>query len=83
MDVVVLKTMSLVRLMTKYFTPYHDGKHLDDEKLMKRIVYRRAKEVLVKAPNNIDMCVDGEIVNGKEFKLTICPKAIRFVVPEE
>ena len=83
LDVIVLKTMSLPRLMIQYFGAYHDGKHLDSEKLMKRISYKRAKEVLIKAPEAIDLCVDGEITNGKEFKCTVCPKAIKFVIPEE
>lgn len=83
LDVVVCKTMTFARLMGQLFGAYHDGKHLDSKKLAKKIVYRKAKEVEIKAPNNIDMCVDGEIVSGKEFKATIMPKAIKFVIPEE
>ena len=83
MDVIVMKTMSLMRLLIQYFGKYHDGKHLDDEKLMKRIVYRRAKEVTIVAPEEIDLCVDGEMIRGKEFKCTCMPGAIKFVVPQE
>lgn len=82
-DVIVLKTMSLMRLLIQYFGKYHDGKHLDEPKLMKRIYYTRAKEVEIKAPEDIDICVDGEMIRGKEFKCTVIPGAIKFVVPEE
>lgn len=83
LDVIVLKTMSLFRLLLQYFSKYHDGKHLDDEKLMKRISYKRAKVVTIKAPEDIDLCVDGEMIRGNDFTCTIMPKAIKFVVPEE
>ena len=82
-DVIVLKTMSLFTLLIKLFGKYHDGKHLDDPKLAKYVYYRRAKEIVIKAPEDIDLCVDGEMIRGKEFKCTVCPKAIKFVVPEE
>ena len=83
MDVIVVKTMSLMRLLIQLFGKYHDGKHLDDPKISKRLYYRRAKEVEIKAPNDIDICVDGEMIRGKEFKVTCLPGAIKFVVPEE
>ena len=83
MDVIVIKTMSLMRLLIQLFGNYHDGKHLDHPKISKRLYYRKAKEVEIKAPKDIDLCVDGEMIRGKSFKVTCCPKAIKFVVPEE
>ncbi len=81
-DVIVMKTMGLFRLLLQYFNAYHDGKHLDSPKLMKRIVYKRVKEVLIVAPEDIDLCVDGEMIRGNDFRCKICPKAIKFVIPE-
>ena len=80
-DVVMLKCMSLMRLMIQYFGKYTKGEHLDNEKLMKRIVYRRGKVIDIIGENEIDVCVDGEIVRGKEFKVEVMPKAIKFVIP--
>ena len=82
-DVVVLKCMSLMRLMIQYFGKYTKGEHLDNEKLMKRIIYRRAKTVDIIGKKEIDICVDGEMIRGKEFKVEVMPKAIKFVVPAE
>ena len=80
-DVVMLKCMSLMRPMIQYFGRYTKGEHLDNEKLMKRIVYRRAKVIDIIAKKDIDICVDGEIIRGKEFKVEVMPKAIKFVLP--
>ena len=81
-DVVMLKCMSLLTLMGKFFTPYTKGEHLDNPKLMKKIIYRKAKVVEIIGEKPIDICVDGEIVKGKEFKVEVMPKALKFVVPE-
>lgn len=82
-DVVMLKCMSLARLMIQYFGRYTKGEHLDNEKLMKRIVYRRAKQIEIIGKKDIDICVDGEIIRGKEFKVEVLPKAIKFVIPHK
>ena len=54
---------------------------MDNQKLMKRIVYRRGKVIDIIGEKEIDICVDGEIVRGKEFKVEVMPKAIKFVIP--
>lgn len=82
MDVTLLRCMSLMGLMIKFFTPYMKGEHLDNPKLAKKFEYARAKEVeIISAKKNIDICVDGEIVKGKTFKVECMPKALKFVVP--
>jgi diacylglycerol kinase family enzyme len=58
---------------------YTKGKHLD--KPRKKIVYRQAKEIKMVGPEEFDVCVDGEMIKGKEFKVTICPKAIKLIPP--
>lgn len=82
MDVTLLRCMSLMVLMMKFFTPYRLGQHLDNPKLMKKFEYVRAKEVEIISPKkDIDICVDGEIIRGKTFKVEVMPKAIKFVIP--
>ena len=81
-DVVILKCMSLARLMIQYFGKYQKGEHLDNEKLMKRIVYRRAKNIEIIAPKDIDICVDGEMIRGDHFFVEVVPAAIKLVIPE-
>ena len=73
-----LSRITFVRLLG----PYTNGTHLEDPRFQKYLTYRRAKEVTVKAPEGFSMSVDGEIVDGTEFKIGIAPKAIRFAVPK-
>ena len=81
-DVVILRCMSLARLMIQYFGKYQHGQHLDNEKLMKRIVYRRAKNIEIIAPKDIDICIDGEMIRGDHFDVEVVPNAIKLVAPE-
>lgn len=80
-DVVILKCMSLARLMIQYFGKYTKGEHLDNKKLMKRIIYRRAKKIEIIAPKEIDICVDGEMIRGDKFVVEVVPAAIKLVIP--
>ena len=49
---------------------------------MKRIVYRKAKNVEIIAPKEIDICVDGEMIRGDHFNVEVVPGAIKLAVPE-
>lgn len=82
LDVTLLHCMTLVGLMAKYFGPYQKGEHLDNLQKFKKFEYTRAKEVeIISAKKDIDVCVDGEFVRGKYFKIEVMPKALKFVVP--
>ena len=77
-DVCVLKTMTFLGLGMIIGT-YTKGKHLD--KPRKKIVYRQAKEIRMVSTKDFDVCIDGEMICGSEFKVEICPKAIKLVPP--
>lgn len=77
-DVCVIKTMTLIGLGL-FIGPYTHGKHLDKPK--KKIVYRQAKKIKFESHYEIDVCVDGEMIKGKTFEVEVCPKALKFVVP--
>ena len=82
MDVTMLRCMSLIGLMGKYFGPYTKGQHLDNPKKFNKVVYAQAKEVeIISEKKDVDICVDGEFVRGKYFKVEVMPKALKFVVP--
>ena len=79
-DVCVLKTMTFLGLGMIIGT-YTKGKHLD--KPRKKIVYRQAKEIKMVAPQDFDVCVDGEMIKGNNFTVEVCPKAIKLVPPSK
>ena len=80
-DVVILKTMTLFGLLLKMFNKYKAGEHLDNPKLAKKIIYTRAKNIKIESPKDIDICVDGEIINGKSFTVDIIPHGIKIIPP--
>ena len=81
-DVIILKWMSLARLMIKFFGPYQKGELFNNPKLLKKVVYRQAKKIEIISPKkDIDICVDGEIFNGKHFEVECLPGAVKFVIP--
>ena len=45
------------------------------------IVYRRAKQVRVRAPKGFSFSLDGEIIEENNFTVEVVPRAIRFVLP--
>ena len=79
LDVCVLKTMTLIGLGI-IIGPDERGEHLNKPK--KKIDYRRAKQVKIVAPKDIDICVDGEMTKGKEFLVTCLPGAVKLVMPK-
>ena len=78
-DVCVLKTMTFLGL-GMIIGGYTKGKHLNKPK--KKIVYRRAKEIKIVSPEEIDLCVDGEMIKGKDFAVEVVPGAIKLAIPE-
>lgn len=78
-DVCVLRGMSIIGL-GMIIGPYTRGEHLN--KPRKAITYRRAKEIKMNAPEDFDVCVDGEMVKGNDFVVEVVPGAINLVVPE-
>lgn len=81
LDVAMMKPMSLARLMIQYFGPYEKGTYMDSPKLMKRVIYRRCKQVEIIAKKDIDICIDGEMAKGSYFKVTCMPGAVKLVPP--
>ena len=80
-DVCLLRCRPLLAFLG-ILGPYTDGKHLDTPKYRKTLEYRRSKEITIEAPKDIDICVDGEMIRGSNFKCTVMPGAIKLVIPE-
>ena len=80
-DVCLIKPISRLRFV-KLLGPYTAGEHLDDPKCKDIVVYRRAKEIEVKAQPGFAYSLDGEIIYSDHFTVEIAPAAINFAVPE-
>ena len=78
-DVCVLKTMTFLGLGMIIGT-YTKGKHLNRKR--RKIVYRQAKEIKMVGLKDFDVCIDGEMIKGNNFTVSVCPKAIKLAIPE-
>ena len=82
LDVCLIKPISRFKFV-KILPVYTDGKHLDDERFRDCIVYRRAKQVEVVAPEGFCISLDGEIVANNRFTAEVMAGALQFVVPKK
>lgn len=78
-DVCVIKTMTFLGLGL-IIGKYTKGEHLNKKR--RKFVYRQAKEIEMVSPKDFDVCVDGEMIKGNNFKVSVIPHAIKLVIPK-
>ncbi len=78
-DVCVIKTMTFLGLGL-IIGKYTKGEHLNKKR--RKFVYRQAKEIEMVSPKDFDVCVDGEMIKGNNFKVSVIPHAIKLVIPQ-
>ena len=79
-DVALFRPLSRFTFV-KLLPVYTKGGHLDDPRFKKYFEYRRVKSVSISAPEGFSLTVDGEILDGTEFTVSVLPKALRFAAP--
>ena len=79
-DVCLIRTMCLMKFL-QILPVYTAGKHFEDKRFEKKIVYRQAKKVTVSSKKSIYLCLDGEMVAGTQFNVEIIPGLVNFVKP--
>ncbi len=80
-EVCLIKPISRLRFV-QILGPYTAGEHLDRSEMRDIVVYRRAKEVEVEAPEGFAFSLDGEIVYENRFTVKIEPGALNLALPE-
>ncbi len=80
MELALVKPLSRLKL-AGLLPVYKKGEYLEDPRLRGRIVYRQVKEARLTSDQEIILCLDGEIVNGKAFDIRVLPDAVRFILP--
>lgn len=81
-EVCLFKTCSLITFL-RLLTHYEKGDHLTHPFCKKKLVYRRAKHVIITSKNLIYICLDGETIAAGTFEVDILPKAINLVLPQK
>ena len=82
LEVTVVKPITLLKFMS-LLKPYKEGKHLEDPKFEKHIIYKRAKNVTIDSVKPMMLCLDGELITDTHFEIENIHEAITLVIPKE
>ena len=80
-DVCLIKKMSLFKF-AKLIKYYKDGTFLENEEVMKYVVYKKCKSVELDLAKPLHYSNDGEIAKTNKVFIDIVPLALNFVIPE-
>ena len=79
-EVGFVKSTSLIGLLS-LMGAYRKGTHLDNPRTRKHFIYRQAKTVCIHSHKPTELCLDGEMLAGRDFRVEILPRAISFIIP--
>jgi len=80
MDVLILKPMNLLSCI--YFEKkMRTGAHVNDKYCRKRIVFKRAKHIVMSSDELIYICYDGEIMASSRLEIELLEKALPVLIP--
>lgn len=85
-DVLLYKAMPLLKFASM-LNAYKAGEHLSDEnveKCKKYIFFKKTKNpIRVYSEKQFELCLDGEMLPGTDFSVSIVPGAIDFIIPSD
>lgn len=82
MEVCCIKPISIFKFL-KFMKLYKTGEYLDREEIKDCITYKRCKKVeIVGGQKNFIISLDGEVVSGDSFEVSVVKEALRFIVPK-
>jgi len=80
-EVCLIKAIPLVDFL--YMLPrYTDGTYMQNDFCRVRLVSRSVKTLRLESKNLFHLCLDGEIVRGRKFEVSILPRHISLVLPK-
>lgn len=80
-EICLVKPVSRLRFLN-LMNAYKAGSHLDDPRFEGVILYRRGRVIDVSGNPGFMVSLDGEIVEGRSFRVEVIPGGLRFAVPE-
>ena len=85
-DVLLYKAMPLYKFAS-LLDAYKNGKHLEPENVKKAekfIFYKKTTNPIhVYSEKEFELCLDGEMLPGTNFYVSIVPKAVNFIIPKD
>ena len=73
-----ISRLELIRLVGAY----RKGEHMSDPRFEKYIHYYKCKHITITAPEDMAICLDGELIYGKTLDVEICPGMLEIIVPK-
>ena len=80
-DICLVKKVSILTF-AKLVGKYKAGRHLDDEKVMKHLIYKQGKKIQLELSKVLPYSADGEIDYSNNVNIEIVNKCCKFVVPK-
>lgn len=80
-DVCLIKKIGLIAF-SRFVKTYKKGKHLDDDRLKKYVLYKKGKCMELEIEKKVYCSFDGELEKFDKVVLNIIPSAVKFVVPK-
>lgn len=72
-------TLKFIRLIKVYKA----GEHLERKDLKKYVEYRRCKNIqIIGGQKDFAISLDGEVVDGDKFEVSVLEKELRFIIPK-
>ena len=81
-DVCLIKKLGLLKF-AKLIKYYKNGTFLENEEVMKYVIYKQCKHVELELSKPLYYANDGEIAKTTKVVIDIIPKAIKFIVPAQ
>ena len=72
-----LSRLQLLRLLPLY----KQGRHFESPLFEGLYRYRQARRVGITCEQETALCLDGEMMRGRDFELEVLPRAVRFILP--
>lgn len=69
-------------LFLRIIGKYKKGTILDEPKLEKYVSYNVTDSLTLSADAPFEYCADGEVLKAKELSVSVCKKALRFIIPD-
>ena len=82
LDVCLVDPISRFKFV-KLLPVYTEGGHLDDPRFADIMHYRRGKHVKIEAEEGFAYCLDGEIIECREFEIDVVEGGVNITVPKK
>lgn len=79
-DFILVRKISRLKAAS-FMSIFRNGKHLDDERLKKKLIYLQGKKASFESVKDVAYAIDGEVFREKRIDIELIPNGLKYVVP--